>query len=140
MKRFYILHESDWDRPVEFAWKSGTLGESFEGKGCAWYDLADGHRLVVGDFKSEDREDAWNSHPAVVHLHHPVREKTLLLSDLLTRKHAHKRFTSRHLELLAPLRVTGSDTLESLNQKISAVHPGCCIYSIPKGPSGRWVY
>lgn len=139
MKRFYLIHESAWESPAEFHLSTGPLWHCFEGKGCSWWDLGGGHRIVVGDFKSEDREDAWNSHPDVIHLHHPVKEKSLPLSHLLTPEHAHKRFTQQHLDLLSALGVTDADTLETLNHKMAAVHPGCAIYPIPK-TSTRWIY
>jgi hypothetical protein len=140
MKRLYIIHESAWESPVQFDHSSGPLWSSFEGKGCCWWDLGKGFRIVAGDFKAEDRESAWNSHEAVVHLHHPVKEKTLPLGMLLTPDHAHKRFSAPHMELLrSALGASDSDTLDSLNQKLAAVHPGCAIYPIPK-QNPRWIY
>ena len=139
MKRYYIIHESDWESPVEFMYSSGSLWQAFEGKGCAWWDLGNGMRLVCGDFKDEDREHVWNSHQAVTHLHHPVKEKALPLSDLFTAAHTHKRFTQRHMDALAAVGAVPSDTLVSLNQKVAAVHPGCAIFPIPK-PESRWIY
>jgi hypothetical protein len=140
MKRLYLVHESAWESPVDFDYSSGPLWHAFEGKGCCWWSLGSGYRLVAGDFKSEDREHAWNSHHAVVHLHHPVREKTLPLAHLLTPEHAHKRFTPAHLDLLrSSLSANEQDTMESLNQKIAMAHPGCAIYPIPK-QTQRWLY
>lgn len=146
MKRCYMIHESAWESQVQFAYTTAPLWHSFEGKGCTWIDLPDGYRLVTGDFASEDREAAWNGHKAVVHLHHPVKEKSLPLSHLLTSSHAHKRFTATHLDVLSRgLGVTEADTMETLNEKIAAVHPGCAIYATTKtvkaqAKTSKWIY
>lgn len=139
MKRFYLSHQSTWSDEVQFFHNSGPLSDSFQGKGCVWFDLPDGWRIISGDFVSEDREDAWNSHPGVVHLHHPVKEKSLPLGHLLNEEHAHKRFTSAHLDLLKSIGVDENDTLEHLNTKLAAFHPGCTIYPI-SSKSPRWIY
>jgi hypothetical protein len=138
MKRFNLVPKSAWEESVQFHRDKGPLWHAFWGKGSTWWDLGDGMRIVSSDFRSEDREDAFNTHPAVVHLHHPVTGKTTPLSALLTPEYARNRFTQAHLDLLGKaLGVTGDDTLETLNQKMAAVHPGCTIY--PK-PATRWIY
>jgi hypothetical protein len=142
MKRLYLIHESHWEDSAQFAGEraQSQLWRAFTGLGCCWMAISGGYRLVGGDFQSEDREEAWNSHPAVVHLHHPVKEKTLPLSDLLTPPHAYKRFKSEHMELLkASVGATETDTLETLNLKIAKVHPGCTVYPVPK-TNPRWIY
>lgn len=140
MKRYYLIHESDWEKPVEFIYHSGPLWHCFEGKGSCWMDLRGGLRLLVGDFKDENREHVWNSHPATVHLHHPVRERTLPLGALLTPEHAHKRFRQSHFDALAAaIGITLDDTMESLNAKAASIHPGCTIYPIPKN-NPLWIY
>lgn len=140
MKRFNLIPESAWNDELQFMYRKGPLWHAFEGKGCTWWDLGEGMRIVAGDFKSEDREDAFNNHPAVVHLHHPVRDKTTPLSELLTPAFSKNRFTAAHLALLGKaLGISGADTLDTLNQKIAAVHPGCTIFDVPK-PTSRWIY
>lgn len=140
MKRFYLVPESAWESEVQFAHRKGPLWTAFEGKHTSWWDLGSGMRIVCGDFRAEDREDAFNNHPAVVHLLHPVKEKTLPLSTLLTPPYGKNRFTQAHLDLLGKaIGATGADTLETLNQKMAAVHPGCTIYDLPTA-STRWLY
>jgi hypothetical protein len=141
MKRFYMIHQSSWAAPVQVGKFKGELYRAFDGRGCCWWGLqTSGYRIVAGSFLSEDREHAWNSHPAVTHLHHPVREKTLTLGALLTPAHAYKRFSEAHLELLkSALGATETDTMEILNQKVAFVHPGCTVYPVPKKTS-LWIY
>jgi hypothetical protein len=140
LKRYYLISESSWESQVRFHYRSGPLGAAFEGKGCCWLDLASGYRLVSGEFAAEDREDAWNSHPAVVHLHHPVKESTLSLGDLFKPEHAYKRFRPEHMELLKHgVNASESDTMSSLNTKVAVVHRGCIIYPIP-AKTALWLY
>ena len=122
MKRFYVL-------PVTVVHENipGTslpMHNLFHPRGCTWLDLSDGMILLCSDdFATEWHEDAWHAHPEVARLQHPTAEPKVTIGDLLKDDYADKQFKQKHVDALAAIGVTKSDTVWDVHRKAKAIHP-----------------
>jgi hypothetical protein len=89
----------------------------------AWR-AAGNHILLSGDFHNQDNQAAWEAHPEVATLPHPVKEGNVPLRSLLINPgHEQKKFTQQHMDSLKIIGVNEMHNVWDIHSIASARCP-----------------